>query len=126
MIALFAPNSPHRKSPLVLGLLLIGSVTWLSPMVAAARRPRPPEQSSAPREIVLPLASTTGDVCVQGTSIAGEHRYTVIDGRVVRQGEQIRREGTSFRVVKIEAESVRLHAVPKAELVATPVEQKRH
>ncbi len=108
-------RSGRWKSPLLTALLLVGIVGWLFPSIAAARRTwnvdRVATQVNLPREIVLQITPNAGDLCVQGTSLAGPRRTAVIDGHVVGVGETIQADGTKFRITKIEAESVRLREV---------------
>ena len=110
MIGRWEPRPATKPSPWLIGLLLLGSLSWLSPIVSAARRihrTQAVEQQAAADDIVLTLQST-GDLCVRGTSIASSKPIALIGGQTVTVGEQVQLDGRGYRVTRIEPDQVRL------------------
>lgn len=129
MVLSHPSQSGRWKSPLLTALLIVGLVGWLFPSIAAARRTwnveRFATQITTPREVVLLVTPSAGDLCVQGTSLAGPRRTAVIDGHVVGIGQTIQADGATFRITEIDAESVHLREVTSVEEIEQAAAEQR-
>ncbi len=105
----FPSRSRDGLSPWVIGLLLVGTMGWLTPMVAAALRPHRASPVK-PDEIILGVNSAS-ELCVQGTSVAGAKRYALFNGKTIALGETVKVDQQNYRIVEITTEQVHLHRV---------------